>query len=178
MDSFSVQPLQLPGVLLITPTRHDDERGYFVEGYNAQIFEQLGIPAIFVQDSVSRSRKDVLRGMHFQKSPHGHAKLVRCTQGEIFDVAADVDITSPTYGQHVSAHLSGDTQAMLYIPSQYAHGFCVVSDEATVEYKMGAVVREAASGVMYNDPVLSIGWPVSHPVLSVKDQSWPALPRV
>ncbi|NNM84026.1 dTDP-4-dehydrorhamnose 3,5-epimerase [Candidatus Parcubacteria bacterium] len=176
--SVKIQKLGLSGVCLVSPERFEDQRGYFVEVYNAQIFERIGISPTFVQDAVSHSRKGVLRGLHYQKSPHGQAKLVRCTYGEVFDVAADIDPASPTYGQYISTRLSGDTQAMLYLPAGYAHGFCVLSDMAVVEYKLEAVHAESAEGVRYDDPLFNIAWPISDPVLSANDMHWPLLPQV
>lgn len=172
-----VSGLALPGVLRIQPTCFTDERGFFSEIYSEAVFKQIGIATPFVQDSVSFSRAEVIRGLHFQKPPFAQAKLVRVAHGEIFDVAADVDPNSSTYGSYISAILDGNKQTMLYIPEKYAHGFCALSD-ATVEYKLSKGQRaEAASGARYDDPRLSILWPVKNPVLSQKDQMWPTLPK-
>lgn len=168
--------LDLPGVKLLTPALHTDERGFFAELYGAKVFSVLGIDTAFVQDSVSRSDKNVIRGLHYQRPPYAQAKLVRCSSGEIFDVVADIDPTAPTFGRFVFARLTGDLQNMLYIPAGYAHGFCVLSEEAVVEYKMSTgYVSEASAGILYNDPLLSIPWPVAEPVLSPRDRSWPTL---
>ncbi len=174
--SLSATPFDLPGVLLITPERFDDERGYFIETFNPDFFGKIGVSDTFVQDAVSRSKRGVIRGLHFQRPPHAQAKLVRCGAGEIFDVVADVDPASPTYGTHVSVTLSGDTQAMLYVPGRYAHGFSVMSEVALVEYKLEPVWPESAAGARYDDPVLAIPWPIERPILSAKDLSWVPLP--
>ena len=173
---FEVKELELSGVLLIAPKFRHDERGFSVNVYNADIFSTYGIPASFVEDFTSRSKKGVLRGLHFQRAPHMQDKLVRCTQGEIFDVAADCDHASPTYGKYLSARLTGDEQTTLYIPGKYAHGFCVVSDEAIVEYKLGDTYHpESVGGARFDDKLLAIEWPVSDPIISEQDGSWAPL---
>ena len=174
--AFTCIGLALPGVLRIRPQRFDDARGFFAETFQEEAFAGFGVSDRFVQDNLSFSKQGVLRGLHFQRPPHAQAKLVRCLSGEIFDVAADFDPASPTYGQHVSARLSGETNEMLYVPARYAHGFCVLSESAFVEYKVSAFYHpECAGGVRYSDPVFSIPWPVLAPILSEQDQSWPAL---
>lgn len=173
---MEVTELNLPGVLLLTPSLHTDERGFFAELYEPASFAALGIDVSFVQDSVSYSVKNVIRGLHYQRAPYAQAKLVRCSSGEIFDVVADVDPTASTFGRFVFVHLTGDLQNMLYIPAGYAHGFCVLSEEAVVEYKLSTgYVPEASAGILYNDPLLSIPWPIAEPILSPRDRSWPAL---
>lgn len=176
MATYTATALTLPGVLLIQPALRSDNRGFSVNVYNAADFSVCGISATFVEDFTSYSRKNVVRGLHFQRAPHMQDKLVRCTKGEIIDVAADCDPTSPTYGQHVSFHLKGDEQSMLYIPGKYAHGFCVVSDEAIVEYKLSDTYHpESVGGARYDDPLLAIDWPVTDPILSEMDKSWTSL---
>ena len=174
--SFEIQKLDLPGVFLIQPKRYDDARGFFVETFQQEAFAAAGITHAFVQDNLSFSKKNVLRGLHFQKKPHAQAKLVRCASGEIYDVAADHNPDSATFGKHVAVTLSGEKQTMLYVPAEYVHGFCVLSDEAIVEYKVSDYYHpECASGVRYDDPVFNIAWPVSDPVLSEQDKQWPVL---
>lgn len=176
INSLEATKLSLPGVLLISPKMYKDDRGFFSEIYNQEVFAEIGVMDTFVQDSISFSKKGVLRGMHYQKAPHAQAKLVRASAGAILDVVADIDPSSSTYGQHATVELSENEQNMLYIPGQYAHGFCVLSNTATVEYKLSELHRpESAGGVMYNDPVLNIKWPVDDPVLSIKDKQWPEL---
>jgi len=175
-SSFDIQELDLPGVLLIQPKRWDDIRGFFVETFHQEAMASAGVEHSFVQDNLSFSRKEVLRGLHFQKEPHAQAKLVRCVSGEIFDVAADHNPDSATFGKHVTATLSGDKQNMLYVPARYAHGFCVLSEEALVEYKVSDYYHpECVSGMRYDDPVFAIAWPVQNPTLSDQDKVLPLL---
>lgn len=173
---FTVEKLSLPGVLLIKPKIFTDARGSSVVAYDVSEFAKLGITTTFVQDFRSYSVKDVIRGLHFQHAPYAQEKLVRCAEGTIFDVVADIDPVSPTFGTYVSATLSAEEQTMLYVPGKYAHGFCVLSESATVEYKIaGEYSPESASGVLWNDPRLNIIWPTVSPVLSSKDASWKPL---
>ena len=174
--SFDITELALPGVYLILPKIRADLRGFSTNVYNAETFKTLGITTIFSEDFTSYSKKNVIRGLHFQRSPHMQDKLVRCTKGEIFDVAADCDPTSPTYGQYVSYTLTGAEQSMLFIPGKYAHGFCVVSDEAIMEYKLSDTYHpESVGGARYDDPLLHITWPTTHPILSEADTLWQLL---
>lgn len=176
MSTYAITQLPLPGVLLIKPQVSPDARGYSAETYQAESFEALGLGGDFAQDFVSHSKKGVIRGLHFQRAPYAQDKLVRCVYGEIFDVVADIDPSSPTYGTYVSVSLKADEQASVYVPGKYAHGFCVVSEEATVEYKIrGAYKPESAGGVLWSDPLLRIAWPTQTPILSAKDASLPPL---
>ncbi len=174
---FKTEELNLPGVLLITPELRRDERGFSVNVYNSADFSALGIQTSFVEDFTSYSQKNVIRGLHFQRAPHMQDKLVRCTKGEIFDIAADCDPASSTYGKYVSARLNGDEQKMLFIPGRYAHGFCVISDEAVVEYKLSDTYHpETVGGARFDDSRLNIAWPIINPILSEKDTLWTPLP--
>lgn len=166
---------RLPGVLIVEPTVFQDERGFFLETYHAQRYAEAGVDVTFVQDNHSRSRRDTLRGLHFQRTrPQG--KLVRAIAGEIFDVAADVDPASPTYRQWVAVSLSADNFRQFYVPPGYAHGFCVVSEVAEVEYKCTEFYDPAdEGGVMWNDPALAITWPTRTPILSDRDRTHPPL---
>lgn len=166
----------LPGVVVIEPRVFRDERGFFLETWHAGRYAEAGIDLAFVQDNHSRSRRDTLRGLHFQRErPQG--KLVRAIAGEIFDVAADVNPASATYGQWVGVVLSADNFRQLYVPPGYAHGFCVVSDEAEVEYKCTEFYDPAdEGGVMWNDKRLAVVWPTVTPILSSRDQQHPPLP--
>ena len=174
---MQVLPTSLPGVVIIEPNVLRDERGFFLETYHAERYREAGISLPFVQDNHSRSSKDTLRGLHFQRTrPQG--KLVRVIQGEIFDVAADIDPASATFGVWVGVFLSSDNFRQIYVPPGYAHGFCVVSEVAEVEYKCTDLYDPAdESGVMWNDPVLAIDWPVQAPVLSHRDHKHPPLQR-
>ena len=167
----------LAGVVIIDPTVFRDARGFFLESYHARRYSEAGLELPFVQDNHSRSRKDTLRGLHFQRTrPQG--KLVRAVAGEIFDVAADIDPSSPTYGTWVGVSLSAENFRQLYVPPGYAHGFCVVSEEAEVEYKCTDFYDPAdEGGVMWNDPVLRITWPTVAPILSPRDQAHQPLGR-
>jgi len=168
----------LPGVLIIEPKVFGDERGFFLETFQKQRYEDAGIPAAgleFVQDNHSRSRKGVLRGLHFQlENPQG--KLVSAGTGAVYDVAADVSPDSATFGQWVGVELSEDNHRQLWIPPGYAHGFCVLSDVADFQYKCTALYHPASDGgVLWNDPELDIQWPIDQPLLSKKDQVLPRL---
>ena len=174
---MQVLPTSLPGVVIIEPRVFQDRRGFFLETYHATRYRDAGLELPFVQDNHSRSRKDTLRGLHFQRTrPQG--KLVRVVAGEIFDVAADIDPSSATYGTWVGVSLSAENFRQLYVPPGYAHGFCVVSELAEVEYKCTDFYDPAdEGGVMWNDPVLAITWPIAAPVLSQRDQAHQPLPR-
>ena len=172
---MEVLSTSLPGVVIIEPKVFRDERGFFVETYHAKRYSDAGIALPFVQDNHSRSCKDTLRGLHFQRTkPQG--KLVRAIHGAIFDVAADIDPASATFGRWVGVFLSSDNFRQLYVPPGYAHGFCVVSDLAEVEYKCTAFYDASdEGGVMWNDPTLAIEWPTTNPILSARDQGHPFL---
>jgi dTDP-4-dehydrorhamnose 3,5-epimerase len=174
---MQIETTALPGVLIIEPRVFLDERGFFLETWHFRKYSEAGIEVAFVQDNHSRSHRDTLRGLHFQRTrPQG--KLVRAVEGEIFDVAADVDPGSPTYGQWVGVTLTADNFRQIYVPPGYAHGFCVVSEVAQVEYKCTDFYDPAdEGGVMWNDPVLAITWPCQEPVLSTRDQRHPSLPQ-
>lgn len=166
---------KLPGVLIIEPVIHGDERGFFVETFQAERYRQSGIDAPFVQDNHSRSSRGVLRGLHGQRNnPQG--KLVRCARGEVYDVAVDVNAASPTFGQHVAVTLSSENGRQLYVPPGYLHGFLVLSEIADFEYKCTAYYDPTDEiGVRWNDPALSIAWPIASPTVSEKDAALPAL---
>lgn len=172
---MKVTPLALPGALLIEPDVFTDKRGLFFEIYHREKFKEIGITTEFMQDNLSRSWKNVIRGLHFQLAPYAQDKLVRCVSGTIFDVAVDIDPSSPTYTQHVSVELSDENHHMLFIPGMYAHGFCALTD-ATVEYKVGSIYApEHARGARYDDPKLNIPWPCKNPIVSEQDKKWPLL---
>lgn len=165
----------IPDVVIVEPDVHGDARGFFLETWHAGKYADGGIPAEFVQDNWSRSQRGILRGLHAQLDPV-MGKLVRCMAGEIFDVAVDARRGSSTYGQHVSATLSGDNYAQLWIPPGFLHGFAVLSESADVEYKCTSVYRpEGEIAVAWNDPALAIDWPVDAPALSERDRDAPPL---
>ena len=161
-------PQALPEVILIEPALWRDERGYFLESYNTEAWQQAGIPE-FIQDNHSSSGRGVLRGLHAQlRQPQG--KLVRVIEGEIYDVAVDIRPSSPGFGKWVAVHLSADNFRQLYIPPGFAHGFCVAGDQAQVLYKVTSPYDPADEiTIAWNDPQLAIDWPLSDPVLSEKD---------
>jgi dTDP-4-dehydrorhamnose 3,5-epimerase len=172
-----VTPLELPGVLLLEPAVHSDDRGYFLEAWHAARYEACGVPTAFVQDNLSRSRRGVLRGLHYQLArPQG--KLVHVTRGCIYDVAVDVRLGSPTFGQWCGVELSEDNHGQLWIPAGMAHGFVVLSEVADVSYKCTAPYDHASErGVRWDDPTLGIPWPLAGhtPLVSAKDAALPAL---
>lgn len=162
-------PTDLPGVILVEPTVHRDDRGYFLETYHAQRYREGGIDVEFVQDNQSRSNYGTLRGLHMQTS-RPQDKLVRVLSGEIYDVAVDVRRGSPTFGKSFGAMLSADNFRQLFIPKGFVHGFVVTSEIAEVEYKCSDFYDATGElSVAWDDPDLSIAWPVADPQLSQKD---------
>ncbi len=168
---MKVIPTRLPGVVIIEPMVHRDERGFFLETYHARRYAEAGIDAPFVQDNHSRSVKHTLRGLHFQRTkPQG--KLVDAVEGEIFDVAADINPDSPTFGRWVGVNLSANNFRQLWVPPGYAHGLCVVSNLAQVEYKCTDFYDPAdEGGIAWNDSTLAICWPTPSPLLSQRDRN-------
>ncbi len=174
---MNVVETELPGVLLIEPKVFGDERGFFVESFQSERYAAAGVPGPWVQDNHSRSARGVLRGLHYQlKFPQG--KLVRCSRGSVFDVAVDVRQGSPTFGRSYGAILDDVDHRQLWIPPGFAHGFCVVSDDADFEYKCTELYHpDDDYGVAWNDPALKIEWPIEEAatVLSPKDAGLPRL---
>jgi dTDP-4-dehydrorhamnose 3,5-epimerase len=167
---------ELAGVLLIEPTVHRDARGFFLETWHEARYREHGVDVHFVQDNHSRSTHGTLRGLHAQLGAHPQAKLVRCVAGEIFDVAVDVRVGSPTFGRWVGERLSADNFRQLYLPVGFAHGFCVTSETAEVEYKCSApYAPQDEIAVAWNDPAVGIRWPVAEPRLSSRDAAAPRL---
>lgn len=168
----------LPGVIVIEPDIHQDGRGFFLETYHAERYREHGITGPFVQDNHSRSIGGTLRGLHMQlRRPQG--KLIRVIEGEIFDVAVDVRRGSPTFGRWDGVHLSAANFKQAFIPPGFAHGFCVVSPVAQVEYKCTDLYDPASElGIAWNDPVIGIAWPISEPLLSPRDSRHPTLDAV
>jgi dTDP-4-dehydrorhamnose 3,5-epimerase len=172
-----VQHSRLDGPVLIEPVVHGDERGFFQETYRRNVFESFGIADDFVQDNHSRSRRGIVRGMHFQP---GMAKLIRCARGEIFDVLVDLRGGSPTFGQWEGFTLDDTRHHELYCPDGFAHGFCVLSDVADVVYKTSSYyVAELEGGFAYDDPEVGIGWPEGLELTpSARDAAAPALREI
>ncbi len=174
--SFKFEKLTLSGPLLIKSDVFKDERGFFMETYKHSEFEKAGIKEHFTQDNYSKSKRDVLRGLHFQKNPTAQGKLVYCLRGKIFDVAVDIRKGSPAYSQWVGVELSEANISMLYIPPGFAHGFLVLSDVAEVIYKCTEEYSpENERGVIWNDNDIKVNWPVKNSVLSEKDKMLPLL---
>ena len=176
---FSFSSLEIPDVKLVIPKHYPDERGYFLESFKESEFSANKINAKFVQDNVSFSTKGVLRGLHYQQKPKEQAKLVSVISGEIFDVAVDIRKDSITYGKWVGQILSEKNHEMLYIPEGFAHGFCTLSDTANVLYKVtNEYSPENELGIIWNDPNLSISWPIKNLIVSEKDKKLPILKKL
>lgn len=178
MGNFNFNETKIDGVYIIEPKVFGDNRGYFMESYNKEHFEEAGLNMTFVQDNESKSSKGVLRGLHFQKR-YSQGKLVRVTKGEVFDVAVDLRIGSPTYGHWEGVILNDENKKQFYIPEGFAHGFLVLSDEAVFNYKCTNFYSpEYDGGVMWNDPEINIEWPlyrIENILLSEKDKVHPNL---
>ncbi|MGE0226175.1 MAG: dTDP-4-dehydrorhamnose 3,5-epimerase [Acetobacteraceae bacterium] len=176
---MNVERLAIPDVLLLTPRRFADSRGFFSETWNHVRFADAGIPGPFVQDNhVLSTERGVVRGLHLQIGPNAQGKLVRVVRGSVWDVAVDVRRGSPTYGRHVGAILSAENWAQLWIPVGFLHGYCTLEPNTEVIYKVTAGWdREAERGVIWNDPDLAIGWPIrpQEALLSDKDLVLPRL---
>lgn len=169
----------IPEVILVTPKRFGDDRGYFRETYKSTVYSKGGIDVRFVQDNHSYSRdKGVLRGLHFQTPPHAQDKLVFCTRGRILDVAVDIRHGSPTFGKYVAVELSSENGQQLFVPKGFAHGFITLEPDCEVQYKCSDVYSpECDAGIAWNDPELGIDWPMSADkiITSDKDKIHPML---
>jgi dTDP-4-dehydrorhamnose 3,5-epimerase len=162
---MQIKPTRLDGGLLIEPVVHGDERGFFLEAFRLDKLVGAGLDAAFVQDNHSRSRRGILRGMHFQP---GQAKLVRCVRGAIFDVIVDIRKGSPTFGQWEGFELNDETHRQLFVPDGFAHGFCVLSEVADVTYKVTSYYDpETEGGFRFDDPAVGIQWPLAGEELAV-----------
>ncbi len=172
-----VERLKIREVVTIRPDRHEDERGFFSETYSRRALAAAGYDAEFVQDNHSLSvPQGTLRGLHFQAPPAAQAKLVRVVRGAILDVAVDIRVGSPSFGQHVRCELSDRNWNQLYVPEGFAHGFCTLEPDTEVIYKVtDYYAPEHDHGLLWSDPALGIDWPVSDPLLSEKDRSHPPL---
>lgn len=173
---FEFRRLEIPDALLIKPKVFEDDRGFFLETYRKDDMEKAGVDAEFVQDNHSRSLRGVLRGLHFQKEPYAQAKIVRCTRGTIYDVLVDLRRRSPSFSRYLGIVLSEESRDMIYVPRGCAHGFLVLSDLAEVVYKVDNVYApECEGGLVWNDPEVSVSWPLQDPVISERDRLWPTL---
>jgi len=166
----------LPGLLIIEPDVFGDERGFFLETWNAERYRKAGFPDVrFVQDNHSRSSRGVLRGLHFQRQ-HPQGKLVSVAAGAVFDIAVDLRPNSPTFGQWFGMELNDENHRQLWIPPGFAHGFCVLSEHADFQYKCTEFYHpDDEGGIRWNDPELGIEWPIETPILSTRDQALPTL---
>ncbi len=173
---FDFEKLSIPEVILIKPKVFVDERGFFMETYKYLDFAKIGIRENFVQDNYSKSARNVLRGLHYQKIPKAQGKLIQCLKGKIYDVFVDIRKEVSTYKQWISMELSEENCHILYIPPGFAHGFLVLSDTAEVTYKCTEEYSfEDERGIIWNDPDIGINWPIKNPILSEKDKVYPRL---
>ena len=173
MGKFTFTETEIKGVYVIEPTVFGDHRGYFMETYSQQAFEEAGLHYTFVQDNQSKSSYGVLRGLHFQKPPYSQSKLVRCIKGAVLDVAVDIRKGSPTFGKYVAVELTEDNHRQFFVPRGFAHGFAVLSEEAVFQYKCDNFYNKESEGsVAWNDPQLGIDWriPAEKVLLSEKDK--------
>lgn len=175
---MNVIATKLPGVFIIEPQVFGDARGFFLETWRQERYAEMGIKEKFVQDNLSYSRRGVLRGLHYQQ-PHAQGKLVSVVHGEVFDVAVDIRVGSPTFGQWVGVSLTGENHRQLWIPPGFAHGFCVVSPTAYFTYKCTDIYTpQAEGGIIWNDPDIGVAWPLADVSLSEKDQVYPRLREI
>lgn len=167
----------LAGILLIEPRVFHDERGFFYESHQLERYQEAGIPAL-VQDNLSRSKRNSLRGLHYQ-SPHAQGKLIWVIRGKVWDVMVDIRQSSPTYKQWFGITLSDEKPMQIYIPPGFAHGFCTLSDEADFYYKCSDYYTPTSEhGIIWNDPEINIAWPISNPILSPKDCTYQTLSEI
>jgi len=171
---MEVTELSLSGAKLIQPKVFRDSRGFFIETYSAGSYAKVGVDIAFVQDNHSRSVRGTLRGLHYQSSP-GQAKLVRVITGRIWDVIVDIRPDSATFGKWEGVFLDAEEHLQIFVPVGFAHGFCVLSDHADVAYKVSAPYKASTEcSIRYDDPVLSVGWPIPEPIVSDRDKSAPS----
>lgn len=174
-----VHTTHIKDVFILEPQVFGDERGYFFESFNAErFFAHTGVDVHFVQDNESRSKRGVLRGLHFQRAPYAQAKLVRVVKGRVLDVAVDIRKDSPTFGRYVAVELSGDNKRQLFIPKGFAHGYMVLEEDTIFQYKCDAYYHPAAEGgIAWDDPQIGIEWPLPEGeiILSERDKNRPLL---
>ena len=175
---MEVTDLRLQGLKLIKPKLFKDDRGFFLETFQQSVYEKAGITCSFAQDNHSFSQKGCIRGMHFQSLP-GQAKLIRVAVGKIYDVAVDIRPHSPTYGQWEAVILDSEWHHQLFIPVGFAHGFCVISDDAHVLYKVSTPYdSKFEKGFRWDDPTVKIEWPVENPIVSDRDRQAPFIHEI
>ena len=177
--SFEFKRLEIPETVLIQPKVFEDDRGFFLEIYKKDEMENFGIKGDFVQDNHSRSKRGVLRGLHFQKEPYAQAKLVRCIRGEIYDVVVDLRRNSQTFSRYLGLVLSEENRHQLYVPRGCAHGFLALSEVAEVVYKVDNVYSpKSEGGLIWNDPDVDVTWPIDDLIISERDRLWPTLKEI
>lgn len=177
--SFDFEQTRIPAVVHVRPELYKDERGYLLETYDRNEFEDAGIEVEFVLDLMSVSQQRVLRGLHYQREPFTQAKLVQCLSGEVFDVAVDLRENSPTFGEYVAMRLTGDEKDALFIPAGFAHGFVALAEDTQLSYKLDErYAPEYEAGLHWNDTDIGIEWPIDEPVVSEADQALPTLAEV
>ena len=173
---LTITPTEIPDVLLIESRLFSDDRGHFMEAQSQEAWEQQGLNFDFVHDSMSRSRKGVLRGMHYQLNPHAQGKLVRCIRGALFDVAVDIRKGSPTFGRWAGRELREGTGAALWIPPGFAHGLLALEDDTVMYYKCTAGYRpQLERAIAFDDPAVGIDWPIAPSIINDKDRNAPRL---
>lgn len=176
---FTFRPLTIADVILIEPKVFPDERGFFCETFKASDFAKANLPTNFVQDNFSFSKKNVIRGLHYQKDPKAQGKLVSVIKGSVWDVAVDIRRESPTFLKWVAAELNDQNHFMLYIPRGFAHGFIALTEHVHLMYKCtNEYAQQADAGIRWNDPEIAISWPVSNPIVSEKDAALPYIKAV
>lgn len=172
---MEVETVHIEGLLIIRPAVFGDERGYFYEAFNSQKFRAAGLDTEFVQDNISKSSKNVLRGLHFQNPPFAQGKLVSVLQGSVLDIAVDIRKNSPTYGQHYSIVLSEENKTQFYVPPGFAHGFKTLEDNTIFSYKCTEGYNKDSEGaIKWDDEALAIDWQVDNPIVSDKDKIAPS----
>lgn len=165
-----IENTNIPGLLLIKPQIYGDSRGYFLESYNSKRYKEIGLNVEFLQDNISKSKKNTIRGLHYQIGDKAQGKLCMVISGKVLDVAVDIRVGSPTFGKHYSVELSEENHFQLWIPPGFAHGFSVLSDEATFSYKCTELYsRNHERAIIFNDQDLNINWLVDEPIVSEKD---------
>lgn len=176
---MEIIPTEIPDVVIIKPDVFRDDRGYFMESFHVEKFQQMGIETRFVQDNESLSQKGVLRGLHFQLEPWAQGKLVRVIQGAVLDIAVDIRRSSPTFGKWVSIPLNSENKWFCWIPAGFAHGFACLENNTIFSYKCTNFYNKASEGsIRWNDPAIGINWGINDPSLSPKDAVAPLLKEV
>lgn len=176
LDPYKFTPLGL-GAFKITTDAFSDDRGYFMEGYSKEVFAKHGIKADFIQYNTSKTKKGAIRGLHYQKDPHGQARFMRCVQGKLFDAAVDIRKGSPTFGQHITATIDSELKEALYLPGGFANIIMGISEvDAIAVYLVDNYYsREHETGLLWNDPDIGIKYPFQPTLISKKDMAWPRL---